>query len=93
MANHRLGGINLYLARMISQSKLNGLCFKQIVVVGAGSVGIDIINIRRHKAGVLYGVFHGPCGSAPVLCRGSDMVSVAGSSVASYLTVNLCPSL
>ena len=32
---------------MVSQSQSDGLCLKQVIVMGAGAVGIDIVNILR----------------------------------------------
>ena len=74
---------------MVSQSQLNGLCLKQIIVMGAGAVGIDIVNILCRDACILHGVLHGTGCAASVLCRGSDVECVTGGAVSHYLCQNI----
>ena len=53
--------------------------------MGAGAVGINIVNILRRDACILYGVLHGTGRAASVLCRGSDVEGVTGGAVSNYL--------
>ena len=53
--------------------------------MGAGAVGIDIVNILRSHACILHGVLHGTGCAASVLCRGSDVEGVTGGAVSNYL--------
>ena len=55
-------------------------------------MGINIGYILWGYAAVLKGVKHGVCCPFPVLCGGSDMISVAGAAVAKHLRVNAGPS-
>ena len=44
MAHHGLGGVDLYFLCMVAESQLDGLGLEQVVVMGAGSVGVDIVD-------------------------------------------------
>jgi hypothetical protein len=43
MADHRLCGVNFYLFGGLTKGCFDGSCLKKIVVMGSGSMSIDII--------------------------------------------------
>ena len=91
MAHHGFCGVYLYFSGMVSQCQLDSLCLKQVIVMSAGSMGIDIVNIFRLNACVLNGILHGAGRTASVLCRGGDVVCVTGCTVTHYLGQDIGP--
>mgnify|MGYP006990325866 CR=1 FL=1 len=54
--DHGLCGIDFHFLCVLFKSQLDRPCFKQIVVMGAGAVGIDIKNVLRLNSRVLYSI-------------------------------------
>ena len=89
MADHGLGGADLHVVGVVAQGQLDGLGLEQVVVVGAGSVCIDLVDVSRGDSRILDGVQHGSGSATAVLRRGGDVVGVAGCAVAHNLGQNL----
>ena len=93
MAYHGFCGVDLHFICVLAQRQLDGHCLKKVIVVGAGSVGIYIVNLLRHNPGIVHRKFHCFSRSASVFRRGCDMVGIAGSAVSHKLRKNLCASV
>ena len=89
MAHHGFCGIDLYILGSILKRKLDGSCFKQVIVMCSGSVCINIIYLRRCNTCFLHGIFHSTCGAASVLGRRCDMECVCSCTVSH----NLCQDI
>ncbi len=49
---------------------------------------IDIVNIRRFQTGIIQSITHGPEAAIAVLCRGGDMMGIAGHSITCYFGID-----
>ena len=88
MSDHGLRRVDLHVLRRVSKSIFDCSCLEQVVVMCACSVGIDIINLFRLHACFLHGQFHSHSGTFAVLCRGSNVVCVAGCAISHKFRVD-----
>ena len=89
MAGHGLGGGDVGLVCEVSESHLAGHCFRNVVEVGAGAVGVDVeVVLGRVEAGFLKGVADGTGLGAGVRAGSGGVVGVAGVAVPHNLAVD-----
>ena len=89
MSDHGLCRIHYNILCRVAKRELDRFCLEQVIMMGACSVGIDIINLLRSHIRFLHGKLHSHSRAFSVLCRGSDVVCVSGRSVSHQLCVDL----
>ena len=87
MTDHGFRRIDDKIFGILAKSFLNCLCLKKVIVMGTCTMGIDILYFRWSNACLFHGQFHSFGGT--VLCRGCDMISIACSTIAHQLCINM----
>ena len=89
MSHHGFGGIDLQIIRMFPKCKLDSSGLEQVIMMGTGSMGINISKLLRCHTAVFQGVQHGGSRPAAVLRRGGDVIGIRRTAVAGQLRIDL----
>ncbi len=88
---HGLGGADRDVVGRLAKDGLDGQRLALVVQLGAGAVGVDVVDLVRRQAGVVQGGLHGLGCARTVLGRGGQMVGVGAAAVAQNLAVDARP--
>ena len=89
MPDHRLCRVDLNILRVLTERELDRPRLKQIIVVRRRSVRVDIRDILRRCACVLYRTQHRCRCACAVLRRGSDVKCIRRAAISHNLRINL----
>ena len=82
MPDHGFGGVDHHVLGCFSKGALDRSGLEQVIVMGAGSVGVDVIYLRRLDLAFFYSKGHGFGRPASIFRRGGDVVGISRCPVA-----------
>src|SRR4030095_4867837 len=87
-----LGAGDAYSRGVLAEDALHGDRLGQVALLGAGAVGIDVIDIASLDAAVVQGALHGLGGAGPFGVGLGDVSAVGAGAVAQQLGKDACPA-